>query len=80
MSQPQGAPPPSAASGVNRLRGHLGHLTQEESTALESFKAIAAKAGYYTPPTREKKASHDDGTLVYAVPSQGVRKAKLRTL
>ena len=65
MAQPQGAPPSSAALGVNRLRGHLGHLTQEESAALDSFKDLSAKAGFYTPPGPDKKASHDDGTLVY---------------
>ena len=69
MAQPQGPPPASAASGINRLRGHLGHLTQEESTALDSFKKIAAKAGFYTPPGPGSKASHDDGTLVYVADS-----------
>lgn len=65
MAEPQGAPPASSASGVNRLRGHLGHLTQEESAALDNFKSISTEAGFYTPPGLDKKASHDDGTLVY---------------
>jgi hypothetical protein len=65
MAEPHGAPPASAASGLNRLRGHLGHLTQEESAALDSFKNLAAKAGFYRPPGPDIKASHDDGTLVY---------------
>lgn len=67
MAEPHGAPPASAASGVNRLRGHLGHLTQEESAALGSFKNLAAKAGFYRAPGLDKKASHDDGTLVYVI-------------
>lgn len=65
MAEPQGAPPVSAASGINRLRGHLGHLTQEESAALDSFKSLAAKASFYRAPGPDNKASHDDGTLVY---------------
>ena len=65
MAEPQGAPPASAASGLNRLRGHLGHLTQNESAALDSFKSLAAKAGLYRAPGPDNKASHDDGTLVY---------------
>lgn len=67
MAEPQGAPPASAASGVNRLRGHLGHLTQEESAALGNFKNLAAEAGFYRASALDKKTSHDDGTLVYVI-------------
>ncbi|KAL6722044.1 hypothetical protein ACLMJK_001149 [Lecanora helva] len=58
--------PPSAesASTETRLKGHLGHLTKEEDTALEEFKALSIKAGFYTPETEKTKASHDDGTLI----------------
>ena len=49
-----------------RCLGHLGHLTGQEESAFEEFKKLCAKAGYYTPATLDTKASHDDGTLMYA--------------
>lgn len=70
MSQsnnPQGAPPASAALESVRLKGHIGHLTEDEGSALDSFKTLAAQKGYYTPAGANGKASHDDGTLVYVV-------------
>ena len=63
-----GPPPAEAASAETRLKGHVGHLTAAEESAFEEFRKLAAKEGFYTPATDEKKASHDDGTLVYAVP------------
>lgn len=57
-------PSATAASPTTRLRGHVGHLTQEESAALDGFKQLIAKNGFFTPGTATKKASHDDGTLV----------------
>ena len=68
LDEHHGPPPAEAASAETRLKGHVGHLTSEEESALEAFKVLAAKKGYYTPATDEKKASHDDGTLVYAIP------------
>lgn len=59
-------PSATAASPTSRLRGHVGHLTREESAALDGFKQLTAKAGLFTPATAKRKASHDDGTLVYA--------------
>ena len=59
-------PSATAASPTNRLRGHVGHLTQEESAALDGFKQLTAKNGFFTPGTAKQKPSHDDGTLVYA--------------
>lgn len=61
----QGPPPASAASAEARLGGHLAHLTSAEESALKTFQSLCAKEGYYTPATDGKRASHDDGTLVY---------------
>ncbi len=61
-----GPPPAEAASPETRLRGHLGHLTPQEDTAFDEFKTLAAKEGFYKPATDITKASHDDGTLMYA--------------
>ena len=62
-----GPPPAEAASAETRLKGHVGHLTTQEESALNQFKQLSAKQGFYTPATDTKKASHDDGTLVYAI-------------
>lgn len=59
-----GPPPAEAASAETRLKGHVGHLTTQEESALTQFKQLSAKQGFYTPATDTKKASHDDGTLV----------------
>lgn len=67
LSNPQGAPPPSASLESNRLKGHVGHLTLEEGAALDTFKELAAKKGVYKLARLGGKASHDDGTLVYVV-------------
>jgi len=64
---PHGPPPAEAASAETRLKGHLGHLTPQEESALEDFKKLAAKEGFYKLATDSTKASHDDGTLMYAV-------------
>jgi hypothetical protein len=63
----QGPPPAEAAKAETRLKGHLGHLTPEEEKALEQFKKISIKEGFYTPATDEARASHDDGTLMFVV-------------
>ena len=63
----RGPPPAEAASAETRLKGHVGHLTNQEESALEQFKQLSAKQGFFTPATDTKKASHDDGTLVYGV-------------
>lgn len=64
----QSRPPPAeAAKAETRLKGHVGYLTIEEESAFKEFRKLAAKEGFYTPATADKKASHDDGTLVYAV-------------
>jgi hypothetical protein len=45
---------------------HYGHLTDHQQKALESFKQIIQKNGYYTPeaPDGSSEASHDDETLL----------------
>lgn len=67
LDEQHGPPPAEAASAETRLKGHVGHLTAQEESAFEEFRKLAAKKGFYTPATDDKKASHDDGTLVYAV-------------
>ncbi|KAL9066009.1 MAG: hypothetical protein Q9161_007860 [Pseudevernia consocians] len=59
-----GPPPAEAANAETRLKGHVGHLTAAEESAFVEFRKLAAKEGFYTPATDEKKASHDDGTLI----------------
>lgn len=61
---PTGPPPPGAANAETRLRGHIGHFTPAEESAFEDFKKLCAKEGYYTLPTANEKASHDDATLM----------------
>ena len=60
-----GPPPPSASLEQARLKGHLGHLTVVEEDALDDFKTLCAKHGYYKAVGPNGPASHDDGTLVY---------------
>lgn len=62
-----GPPPAEAASAETRLKGHLAYLTPQEETAFAEFRQLAAKEGFYKPATDTTKASHDDGTLMYAV-------------
>ena len=62
-----GPPPPSASLEQARLKGHLGHLTTAEEDALDDFKILCAKHGYYRPGGLNGPATHDDGTLVYVV-------------
>ena len=66
-AEQQAPPPAEAASAETRLRGHVGHLTKEEESSFEEFKRLCVKAGFYNPATIDQKASHDDGTLMYAV-------------
>ena len=60
-----GPPPPSASLEQARLKGHLGHLTIAEEDALDDFKTLCAKHGFYKPAGPSTPATHDDGTLVY---------------
>ena len=44
---------------------HLGHLSDEQQSALEEFKVLCEKEGYYHPTGSDgKPASHDDETLL----------------
>ena len=69
-SNQHGPPPAEAAAAETRLKGHLGYLTAQEDTSLEEFRKLAADSGFYTPATDDKKASHDDGTLMYVDPTR----------
>lgn len=44
--------------------GHLYHLTPDQDKALEEFKDISQKAGYYHAATHDTKASHGEETLL----------------
>ena len=46
--------------------GHLGHLTEQQEEALESFKEMLASKGLYTPATANTLASHEDCLLLWA--------------
>lgn len=50
--------------------GHLSHLSENQQAALETFKEICEKEGYWTPRTGEKEASHDDETMLYELPAR----------
>lgn len=43
---------------------HLGHLTEGQQGALDAFKELCLKAGYYKPGGGGNAASHDDETLL----------------
>jgi hypothetical protein len=45
---------------------HLGHLSDEQQSALEEFKVLCEKEGYYHSEGKEGRtsASHDDETLL----------------
>lgn len=46
--------------------GHLSHLSEKQQAQLDEFKRISLEAGYWTPATGAKEASHDDETMLYA--------------
>lgn len=64
MSDQPGAPPASAIADAVRFAGHLGHLTEAEQDALDSFKALARNNGLFREDGPGGKPTHDDATLV----------------
>ncbi|CAO2656461.1 Nn.00g052640.m01.CDS01 [Neocucurbitaria sp. VM-36] len=44
--------------------GHLSHLSDNQQARLDEFKKISQEAGYWTPATGLKEASHDDETML----------------
>lgn len=45
--------------------GHLGYLSDDQQSALDDFKGLCEKEGYYTTKVEGgKPASHDDETLL----------------
>lgn len=56
--------PSSGGHDIGYPHGHLGHLSQEEEKSLQEFKVFLQDKGLYTPEAAEKKASHDDQTLL----------------
>lgn len=45
---------------------HLGHLSEAQQGALDNFRTLCEKEGYYKPagPGGVPEASHDDATLL----------------
>jgi hypothetical protein len=45
---------------------HLGHLTDNQQSALDDFKVVCKEQGYFHPEGEggRKVASHDDATLL----------------
>jgi hypothetical protein len=45
---------------------HLGHLSEGQQAALDAFKELCEKEGYYTPQGKDgaKEPSHDDETML----------------
>ncbi|KAF2100002.1 CRAL/TRIO domain-containing protein, partial [Rhizodiscina lignyota] len=43
---------------------HLGHLSEAQEGALEDFRILCEKEGYYKPAVGHTQASHDDATLL----------------
>ncbi len=62
----------SATSALSRYESfqypnsHLHHLSENQQSALEDFRALAEKEGYYRPASADghTPASHDDATLL----------------
>lgn len=44
--------------------GHVSHLKQPQTAALDQFKELCKSKGYWTPPTQSEPPSHDDETLL----------------
>jgi hypothetical protein len=49
--------------------GHIGHLSPAQEDVLSAFKANLAEAKLYTFSSDLRKASHDESTLLYVIPS-----------
>lgn len=47
--------------------GHIGHLSGNQAIALDGFKRLCEREGYYKPADADgrQQASHDDETLLY---------------
>ncbi|TKA71889.1 hypothetical protein B0A49_03352 [Cryomyces minteri] len=43
---------------------HIGHLSPPQQAALDSFKQLCQRQGYYRPAGPQGEASHDDETLL----------------
>ena len=58
---------PSPGPVHDGFAGHLGHLTQPQQAALETFRGNLTLAGLYTPASSDGTvlASCDDVTLLY---------------
>lgn len=60
---------------VGYPNGHLGHLNERETRALEDFKALITEKGEYSPGP---PPSHDDQTLLFVRPCPVVHGRRCR--
>lgn len=60
---------PTSNVKVDVLAGHLGHLTEAQQEAFDSFRKNLAEAQLYVPADDRvsERASHDEPTLLCAV-------------
>lgn len=61
----------SAAEVYSFPQGHLGHLTEVESNALDEFRELCTEKGLYTGTKRYDFGSQDDATLLFVDPFFG---------
>ncbi|KAK5686051.1 hypothetical protein LTS10_002165 [Elasticomyces elasticus] len=66
MSNQQDGGPLGRVESYQWPTGHVSHLTPNQSSALQAFKTLCEKKGYYAPasPDGLTHASHDDETLL----------------
>ncbi|KAK0357583.1 hypothetical protein LTR91_004060 [Friedmanniomyces endolithicus] len=66
MAHQQDGGPVTRVESYQWPTGHVAHLTQNQQNALEAFKKLCEKKGYYAPASADSQthASHDDETLL----------------
>lgn len=57
------------SGGPDPLLGFLNHLSPQQSEALTSFKLVLKEEQLYTEAHGGARASHDDSTMLYALPT-----------
>jgi hypothetical protein len=60
------APPLTKVDSFQYPSAHLGHLSENQQSALSKFRLLCEQKGYYFPNGVDGKsvASHDDETLL----------------
>lgn len=57
----------SAAEVYSFPQGHLGHLTDLESHALDEFRTLCTEKNLYSGTKKYDFGSHDDTTLLFVI-------------